>query len=46
MKSDDQTNTEKYKVAANITEFHNYIILRIIVPNFMKIIQLFHVKNV
>ena len=37
-KSDDQANIEKYRVAANITEYHNIsklIFLRIINPKFM-----------
>ena len=48
-KSDDQTNIDKYRVAANITEYQiisKLIFLRIIIPNFMNIRQLFHVKNV
>ena len=48
-KSDYQTNIDKYKVAANITEYHiisKLIFLRIIIPIFKKIRQLFHVKNV
>ena len=47
-KSDDQTNIDKFRVAANITEYHfitKLIFLRII-PKFWKIRQLFHVKNV
>ena len=47
-KSDDQTNIDKYKVATNITEYHirsKLIFLRIIIPKFMKIRQLFNVKN-
>ena len=48
-KSDYQTNIDKYRVAANITEFHNIsklIFQRIIIPNFMMIRQIFHVcKN-
>ena len=45
--SDDQTNIDKYRLAANITEYHiisKLIFLRIIIPNFMMIRQLFHVK--
>ena len=48
-KSYDQTNIDKYRVAANITEYHiisQLIFLRIIIPNFLKKIQLIHVKNV
>ena len=47
MKSDDQTNIDKYRVAANITEYHfvsKLIFLRIIIPKCMTIGQLFHVK--
>ena len=47
-KSDDQTNIDKYRVSSNITEYHIItkieIFLRIIVPKFMTIRQLFHVK--
>ncbi len=46
-KSDDQTNIDKYRVAANITEFHmisKIIFLGIIIPKIMKIRQLCHVK--
>ncbi len=35
-------NIVKYRVAANITEYH--ILQRIIIPKFMLIRQLFHVK--
>ena len=45
-KSDDQTNIDKYRVAANISEYHiisKLIFLRIIIPKFLKIRQLFHV---
>ena len=48
-KSDDQMNIDKYGVAANITEYYiitKLIFQRIIIPKFMKIRQLFHVKNV
>ena len=44
-KSDEQTNIDKYRVAANITEYHiilKLIFLRIIIPKLMKIRQLFH----
>ncbi len=46
-KSDDQTNIDKYRVAANITEYHiisKLIFLRITIPKFIKIRQLFRVK--
>ncbi len=45
-KSDDQTNIDK---SSDIREYHTIsklIFLRIIIPKFMKIRQLFHVKNV
>ena len=48
-KLDEQTNIDKYVVAANITEYHiksKIIFLRSIIPKFMKIKQLFNVKNV
>ena len=48
-KSDDQTNIDIYRVAANITEYpikSKLICLRIIIPKFMIIRQLFYVKNV
>ena len=49
-KSDgDHTNIDIYRVAANITEYHiisKIIFLRIVIPKFMKIRQLLHVKNV
>ena len=50
-KSDDQTNIEKYRVVANITEYHMMIIsklifLRITIPKLVKIRQSFHVKDV
>ena len=48
-KSDVHTNIDKYREAANITEYHiiySFIFRRIIIPKFMKIRQLFHVKNV
>ncbi len=38
-KSDDQMNIEKYRVAANITEYYiisKLIFLRLIIPKFMK----------
>ncbi len=48
-KSDDQTNIDKYRVAAYITEYHiisKVIFLRLIIPKFMMKRRLFHVKNV
>ena len=42
-KSDDQTKIANYRVTANIIS--KLIFLGIIFPNFMKIRQLFHVKN-
>ena len=48
-KSDDYTNIDKHKVATNITDYHiisTLIFLRIIIPKFMIIRQLFHVKSV
>ena len=42
--SDDQTNIEKYRLSANITEYHilsKLILKRIIIPKFMLIRQLF-----
>ena len=47
-KSDDQKNIDKYRVAANITEYiiiSKLIFLRII-TKFMILRQLVHVKNV
>ena len=47
-KSDEQTNIDKYRVAANITEYHimlKLIFLRIIIPNF-NIIELLHILSV
>ncbi len=46
-KSDDRTNNDKYRIAANITEYHvisKLVLLRIIIPKSMMIRQLFHVK--
>ncbi len=43
-KSDDQTNIDKYRVAANITAYliiSKFIFLRIIIIKFLKIKQLF-----
>ena len=45
--SDDQTNIDKNRITANITEYHiisKSIFQRIIIPKFMMIRQLFHVK--
>ena len=45
--SDDQTNIDKNRLAAIITEYHiisKLISQRIIIPEFMMIRQLFHVK--
>ena len=47
-KSDDQTNIDKYSVAANVIKYHGkskLIILRIIIPKSMKII-IFSCKNI
>ena len=47
-KSDDQINIFKYRVTANITEYHNIskLIFRIIIiPKFIMLRQLFHVKK-
>ena len=47
MSDDDQTNIDKYRLAVNITEYHiisTLILQRIIIPKFMMIRQLFHVK--
>ncbi len=49
IKSDNQTNIDKFRVTANITECNNIsklIFLRIIIPKFMMNRQLFHIKNV
>ncbi len=43
-KSVDETNIDKYRVAKNTREYH--IFLRIIFSKFMRLRQLFHVKNV
>ncbi len=43
-KSNDQTNIDKFKLAANNTEYNIIILRRIIIPKFMR--PLFHVKNV
>ena len=40
--SDDQTNIDKYRLAANITEYH--IISKLIFQRIIIIRQLFHVK--
>ena len=45
--SDDRTNIYKYRLAANITEYHiisKLILQRIIIPKFMMTKKLFHVK--
>ncbi len=45
--SDDHTNIDKYRVPANITEYHNIsklIFLTIIIAKYMKNGQVFHVK--
>ena len=45
--SDDQTNIDKYRLAANITEYHitsKLILQQKIITKFMMIRQLFHVK--
>ncbi len=45
--SDDQTNIGKYRLAANITEYHiisKLLLPRIIITKFMMIGQLFHAK--
>ena len=47
--SDDQTNIDKFRLTANITEY--YILLKsilqiIIIPKFMMIRQIFHVNNI
>ena len=44
----DQTNIDKNRLAANITEYHiisKLILQRIIIPKFMMTMKLFHVKN-
>ena len=46
-KADDQTNIDKYRLAANFTEYHislKFILQRIIIPRFMIIRQLFHIN--
>ena len=46
---DDQTNIDKYRVAANSIEYHiisKLIFLRLIIPKFMKKRRLFHACNV
>ena len=45
--SDDQMNIDKYRLSANITEYHflsKLILQTIIIPKFMMIRQLFYVK--
>ena len=47
--SDDQTSIDNYRVVATITEYHNIskiFFLKTIIPKFMKIKQLFNIKNV
>ncbi len=47
-KSDDQMNIDKYRLAANIREYHiisKLLFIRIIIPKFMMIRKLFHVKK-
>ncbi len=44
-KSDDQTNIDKYRLAANITEYHIISKLIFNIPKFMKKRRLFYVKN-
>ncbi len=47
-KADDQTKIDKYREAANITEYHivsKLIFLRIIIPKFMMIRQFLPVKT-
>ncbi len=49
MISDDQTNIDKYRLAANITEYHiisKIILQKIIISKFMMIRQWFHVKKI
>ncbi len=44
-----KTRIDKYRVAANITEYHNIsklIFLKIIIPKFIMIRQSYHVKNI
>ena len=45
----NQKNVDKYRAAANITEYHfisKIILLRIRIPKFIMIRQLFHIKNI
>ena len=47
--SDDQTNIDKYRFAANITEYHiisKLILQRISIPKFMIIRKIISCKNV
>ncbi len=48
IKTDNRTHIDKYRIAANITEFYEskLIYLRISSPEFIMIRQLFHVKNI
>ncbi len=46
-KSDEKTNIDNYRIAANFTEYHiisKLIFLRIIITKFINIRQLFYVK--
>ena len=46
--SDKQTNIDKYRLAANITEYHirsKLILQRIIIPKFIMIRRLISCKN-
>ena len=46
---DEQTNIDKYRLAANITKYHiisKLILQRIIIPKFMIIRHLFHIKKI
>ena len=46
-KADDHTDIDKYRIPAIITEYHiisKLIFLRIVIPKFMKMRQLFHEK--
>ncbi len=49
MELDNQMNIDKFRVTANITEYHiilNLIFRRNIIPKFLMIGQLFHVINI
>ncbi len=45
-KSDDQTNIDKYRVAANITEYHIISTFIFIIPKFLMVGQLFYKVNI